>query len=44
MYLYTDRCLQYVFLCFRLEWDLKDFEEDLDKALDHFRELVRISN
>lgn len=24
----------------RLEWDLKDFEEDLDKALDHFRELA----
>lgn len=33
-----------VCVCFRLEWDLKDFEEDLDKALDHFRGLVRILN
>lgn len=33
-----------VCVCFRLEWDLKDFEEDLDKALDHFRGLVIILN
>lgn len=47
-YIYTiDICLGIdvtVCVCFRLEWDLKDFEEDLDKALDHFRGLVRILN